>query len=417
MTQERLLQFLYQTPAGIIEMGPGGEIGLMNAYATRYLVPIAPAGRVENLFEILSAYLPGLGEEVAAFTEEVGTVLSNRRFSVTFGNGELVTVALSIERLDSDLYMATLADQTELAEQEARLREARDEEAEQRGRSEIAGSVLHDIGNAITGISTTVARLLSEEEWPEAKELQRLLDLVRGERTNLSDALGDERYEALSSFLEEVIRKLNERRESLDESYRSMAAVLSHITETLSLQRQYAAEWVSGHRPQVALQKIVAHARAMQQSSFEKRGIVVEGPQAQGLVFVEGDRTKLVRVLVNILKNAAESFDYPVETAAHGTTVAERRIRIRVEQATADRARVVVQDNGAGFDPERSEEITQEGSTSKASSRGIGLYASKRIIEGHGGRLVVESDGPGRGARAVVELPLRQSDSQQEQGI
>ena len=398
-------------------MGPGGEIGLMNAYATRYLVPIAPAGRVENLFEILSAYLPGLGEEVAAFTEEVGTVLSNRRFSVTFGNGELVTVALSIERLDSDLYMATLADQTELAEQEARLREARDEEAEQRGRSEIAGSVLHDIGNAITGISTTVARLLSEEEWPEAKELQRLLDLVRGERTNLSDALGDERYEALSSFLEEVIRKLNERRESLDESYRSMAAVLSHITETLSLQRQYAAEWVSGHRPQVALQKIVAHARAMQQSSFEKRGIVVEGPQAQGLVFVEGDRTKLVRVLVNILKNAAESFDYPVETAAHGTTVAERRIRIRVEQATADRARVVVQDNGAGFDPERSEEITQEGSTSKASSRGIGLYASKRIIEGHGGRLVVESDGPGRGARAVVELPLRQSDSQQEQGI
>jgi len=417
MTQERLLQFLYQTPAGIIEMGPGGEIGLMNAYATRYLVPIAPAGRVENLFEILSAYLPGLGEEVAAFTEEVGTVLSNRRFSVTFGNGELVTVALSIERLDSDLYMATLADQTELAEQEARLREARDEEAEQRGRSEIAGSVLHDIGNAITGISTTVARLLSEEEWPEAKELQRLLDLVRGERTNLSDALGDERYEALSSFLEEVIRKLNERRQSLDESYRSMAAVLSHITETLSLQRQYAAEWVSGHRPQVALQKIVAHARAMQQSSFEKRGIVVEGPQAQGLVFVEGDRTKLVRVLVNILKNAAESFDYPVETAAHGTTVAERRIRIRVEQATADRARVVVQDNGAGFDPERSEEITQEGSTSKASSRGIGLYASKRIIEGHGGRLVVESDGPGRGARAVVELPLRQSDSQQEQGI
>ena len=398
-------------------MGPGGEIGLMNAYATRYLVPIAPAGRVENLFEILSAYLPGLGEEVAAFTEEVGTVLSNRRFSVTFGNGELVTVALSIERLDSDLYMATLADQTELAEQEARLREARDEEAEQRGRSEIAGSVLHDIGNAITGISTTVARLLSEEEWPEAKELQRLLDLVRGERTNLSDALGDERYEALSSFLEEVIRKLNERRQSLDESYRSMAAVLSHITETLSLQRQYAAEWVSGHRPQVALQKIVAHARAMQQSSFEKRGIVVEGPQAQGLVFVEGDRTKLVRVLVNILKNAAESFDYPVETAAHGTTVAERRIRIRVEQATADRARVVVQDNGAGFDPERSEEITQEGSTSKASSRGIGLYASKRIIEGHGGRLVVESDGPGRGARAVVELPLRQSDSQQEQGI
>ena len=68
----------------------------MNAYATRYLVPIAPTGRVENLFKILSAYLPGLGEEVAAFTEEVGTVLSNRRFSVTFGNGEL-GVALSIE--------------------------------------------------------------------------------------------------------------------------------------------------------------------------------------------------------------------------------------------------------------------------------------------------------------------------------
>ncbi|NBC30405.1 MAG: hypothetical protein GVY29_10515 [Spirochaetes bacterium] len=416
MTQERLLQFLYQTPVGIIEMGPGGKIGLMNAYATRYLVPIAPEGRVENLFEILSACLPDLGEEVAAFTEEAGTVLSNRRFTATFGNGEVVTMALSIERLDSDLYMATLADQTELAEQQARLREARDQEAEQRGRSEIAGSVLHDIGNAITGISTTVARLLSEEEWLETKELERLLELVRRERERLSNALGEERYQALSSFLREVIGKLNERQESLGESYRSMAAVLSHITETLSLQRQYAAEWVSGHRPQVALQKIVAHARAMQQSSFEKRGIVVEGPQAQGLLFVEGDRTKLVRVFVNILKNAAESFDHLPEDSTRGTTTAVRRITIRVEQAAPDRAQVVVQDNGAGFDPERGEEITQEGSTSKASSRGIGLYAAKRIIEGHGGRLVVDSDGAGRGARAVVELPLRQSDSQQEHG-
>jgi signal transduction histidine kinase len=415
MTQERLLQFLYQTPIGIIEVRPGGDIGLMNAYATRYLVPIAPSGRVENLFEILSPFLPALEHEVAAFTEDVGTVVSNRRFNVPFGTGVVVTLSLSIERLERDLYMATLADETELAQQEARVREARDDEAEQRGRSEIASSVLHDIGNAITGVSTTVARLLSEGEWPETKELQRLVELVRAEQTALSDALGQERYDALLSFLEELIRKLNERREGLDASYHSMASVLSHISETLSLQRQYAAEWVSGHRPQVALQKIVADARAMQQSGFEKRGIAVEGPHGRDLVIVEGDRTKLVRVFVNILKNAAEAFDRDPGDRTDAIPAEGRRITISLERSSGAYAKVVVQDNGAGFEAACGQDVTEEGSTTKASSRGIGLYAAKRIIEGHGGHLTLESDGPGCGARAVVELPLRQADGQQEQ--
>jgi signal transduction histidine kinase len=195
-----------------------------------------------------------------------------------------------------------------------------------------------------------------------------------------------------------------------------MASVLSHISETLSLQRQYAAEWVSGHRPQVALQKIVADACAMQQSGFEKRGIAVERRSDQNMVLVEGDRTKLVRVFVNILKNAAEAFDHDSGNRPEAIPAEGRRITISVEHSSGDYAKVVVEDNGAGFHPARGDEVTQEGSTSKASSRGIGLYAAKRIIEGHGGRLTLESDGPGCGARAVVELPLRQSDSQQEQG-
>jgi CheY-like chemotaxis protein len=75
-------------------------------------------------------------------------------------------------------------------------------------------------------------------------------------------------------------------------------------------------------------------------------------------------------------------------------------------------ARIAVKDSGAGLTVQQLEEICAEGVQFNANElqagqgSGLGLFISKGIVEQHGGRLLVESEGLGKGVTFTVELPL-----------
>ncbi|HEX9452227.1 MAG TPA: ATP-binding protein [Burkholderiales bacterium] len=114
---------------------------------------------------------------------------------------------------------------------------------------------------------------------------------------------------------------------------------------------------------------------------------------------VQGDMTRLSQVVLNLLNNAAK---YTPEGG---------RIRLSLEQAN-DEAVICVQDDGIGIRPEMLEAIfdlfVQGGRTLARSEGGlgIGLTLVKQLVSMHGGKVAAFSDGPGKGARFVVRLPL-----------
>jgi CheY-like chemotaxis protein len=71
-----------------------------------------------------------------------------------------------------------------------------------------------------------------------------------------------------------------------------------------------------------------------------------------------------------------------------------------------------VKDSGTGLSASQLEEICAEGVQFNANElqagqgSGLGLFISKGIVEQHGGRLLVESEGLGKGVTFTVELPL-----------
>jgi signal transduction histidine kinase len=73
--------------------------------------------------------------------------------------------------------------------------------------------------------------------------------------------------------------------------------------------------------------------------------------------------------------------------------------------------RIEVEDNGLGMDRETREKIFSLFFSSKGiKGTGLGLFISNKIVDKHGGDIVVESE-PGRGTRFTVRLPLQANPS------
>lgn len=109
------------------------------------------------------------------------------------------------------------------------------------------------------------------------------------------------------------------------------------------------------------------------------------------------DEEKMRRVLVNLLTNAAD--------AVNGNGV----IAVSISVAGPD-VEIRVSDNGHGLALEDQEHIFEPFFTMKEKGTGLGLAIAKKIVDGHGGHIAVES-APGQGTTFIVTLPRQRPET------
>jgi signal transduction histidine kinase len=113
---------------------------------------------------------------------------------------------------------------------------------------------------------------------------------------------------------------------------------------------------------------------------------------------VYGDRMRLREVFENLIENAARYMD--------GQTYPLIEIGARLQN---DQTIIFVRDNGQGIEPRYHTRIFNlfEKLDPNMEGTGIGLALTKRIIEVHGGRIWVESEGQGKGATFYFTIPAK----------
>jgi signal transduction histidine kinase len=82
-----------------------------------------------------------------------------------------------------------------------------------------------------------------------------------------------------------------------------------------------------------------------------------------------------------------------------------RRLHVRLDTVDG-MIRIQVVDNGVGIAPEVSARLFAQGFTTRKEGHGLGLHSSALAARMMGGNLSLESEGPGKGATATLELPL-----------
>ncbi|HMM78376.1 MAG TPA: PAS domain-containing sensor histidine kinase [Gammaproteobacteria bacterium] len=147
--------------------------------------------------------------------------------------------------------------------------------------------------------------------------------------------------------------------------------------------------------------EVLRDAVATSTPKAEARNHTLTSQLAPEPIGVRGDAVRLKQLFCNLLTNACK--------------FTPRGGRIAVSAArSAGMALVTVSDTGIGIPADKLRSIfarlTQADSPRhmRTQGLGIGLWLAREIAELHGGSIEAFSDGPGRGSRFEVRLPLRE---------
>jgi signal transduction histidine kinase len=148
-------------------------------------------------------------------------------------------------------------------------------------------------------------------------------------------------------------------------------------------------------------------------SALAGPGIVVTVDTEGGARPVRLTGEDLTRLLVNLVKNAAEAIP---QAAGRGQIQISLREQ---EQASGAPGRLVlaIEDNGPGIPPESLSRVFESGFSTHSRTpttasgwpvahRGLGLAITRSIVEASGGHVTASNREPG-GARIEIDLPVR----------
>jgi signal transduction histidine kinase len=130
--------------------------------------------------------------------------------------------------------------------------------------------------------------------------------------------------------------------------------------------------------------------------------VTLDAPAA---VWIEGDDSRLVQVLSNLLSNAARFGSTATSVSLHADHGAGTAI-------------LAVRDNGIGMDAALLSRVFEpfyqapQQLARRTGGLGLGLAIVRKIVELHGGSVSAASDGPGKGSRFEVVLPLTRAPAQ-----
>jgi signal transduction histidine kinase len=141
--------------------------------------------------------------------------------------------------------------------------------------------------------------------------------------------------------------------------------------------------------------ELLKHAFEIVRNSIEERHLVLNVDLAAVSREVIVDPPRLQQVFWNVLRNACKF------TPEKGIVTA------RTYNRGVDTLTIEISDNGVGIEPQLLNKVFDafEQVDSRREGLGLGLAISKTIIEMHGGTIRAHSQGLGKGASFVIELP------------
>ncbi|MGL6209174.1 MAG: ATP-binding protein [Paracoccaceae bacterium] len=338
---------LSNVTAGVIGLDAEGRVDFVNRAAERLLD--IPDGASDRL---LVTSVPEFADLFDRLRDSIGLAVQDEVRLTRKGKLESLLVRMSGRRSESGAlegYVVAFDDVTDLVSAQRMA-----------AWGDVARRIAHEIKNPLTPIALSAERIKRKfrGQVTDAEELEQLTDVI--------------------------VRQTNDLRRIVDEfsKFARMPEPDRRETDLTALVRAAVMLQENG-------QPDVTFAKSLPGDTLT----------------VELDGTMIGQALTNLIKNAGEAIEAYQEKAPAGFTP---EIRVALT-ATDTEALITIADNGTGLPPDRAR-LFEPYVTTREKGTGLGLPIVKKIIEEHGGTLVL-TDAPvfegnaHRGAMAEIRLP------------
>jgi signal transduction histidine kinase len=232
-------------------------------------------------------------------------------------------------------------------------------------------------------------RLLLKEQLNQAERLASLGKMVAAVSHEIRNPLG-----IISSTAELLKRKLTQA-----DPPEQLADVIVQEANRLNV---IVTDFLNFARPPEPnlipcnVEEILEKNLTLLAPEINKKGYEIQTRAANHVPEVQADPGHLYQAFLNIFMNAMEAMPdgglITVELSAQGNTLT-----------------MVFSDRGGGIADETLGRVWEPFFTTKDKGSGLGLPIVKKIVEGHGGTISIQN-GPEKGAKVTVTLPVKHSD-------
>ncbi|MEO8425841.1 MAG: ATP-binding protein [Verrucomicrobiota bacterium] len=289
-------------------------------------------------------------------------------------------------------------DITERKRAEAELHKAHQdllEASRQAGMAEVATGVLHNVGNVLNSVNVSSICVADNLKKSKAGNLSKVVALLAQHETDLGFFITkDPRGKQLPAYLAELAEHLAGEQSAALEELALLQKNIEHIKDIVAMQQSYAR--ISGVTETVQVTDLVEDALRMNASALVRHDVeAIREFEAVPPITVE--KQKVVQILVNLIRNAKQACDEASRP--------DKQLTVRVTNGDG-RVHIAIIDNGIGIPAENLTRIFSHGFTTRTDGHGFGLHSGALAAKELGGALNVHSEGAGKGAMFVLELPL-----------
>jgi signal transduction histidine kinase len=281
------------------------------------------------------------------------------------GEGELIGVFALGEKASKEMFshldielLETLANQIALILNYKRMEEQLSQQQKLLGLGTMAAGIGHEIGNAIVSVQTFL------QLFPE-----RRLDKEFYEQFGKTALEDSQRIAQLVGMM----RKLAQRHSSMSE-----------------------------FKP-LDIRMVIEQAALLLKKAIDKKNIKII-KRYQKVPEVKGDESLLLMAFLNLFRN---SLDFLPAGGKIAVSLSDQeKVRLGPKGKPQQCVRIEISDNGPGIAKEHLSSVFEPFFTTRLEGIGLGLSMVHRVIEEHGGNIVLDSQ-VGKGATFIINLPVK----------